>query len=61
VPSHEAYTDGGLIDAAEHKKTLELAQTALIAADEVVMIEVVKRDAQWDCESVLSTYCLVLV
>jgi hypothetical protein len=56
VPSHEAYHDGDAIDVVEQKKTLELAQLALGAPDEVVMIEVVKRDAQWDCESVLSTY-----
>ncbi len=57
VPSVTVYHNGEDLDEDERRKTLLLAEKALGDEDEPVkMLETVVVDAQWDCESILSTY-----
>jgi hypothetical protein len=57
VPSVTAYRNGEDLDEDEKRKTLLLAERGLDEKEEpVTMLETVVVDAQWDCESILSTY-----
>lgn len=56
--STDAYHIGEELDEEQKKKTLELAKKALEkdGDDDVVYVDQVVEDPQWDCASILSTY-----